>query len=101
MQGLSERTRLIVHKMFPAEEQDEVARLLVEQCGNNLPFLGDLDEVALERFRFAVLKLSGGDFEALPRHIEIAQTDWRDSLVAAGFGHSLTEHERWADDYLR
>jgi hypothetical protein len=100
MQELSERTRAIIRKMFPAEQHEEIAWWLEAACGNNLPFFGDLDAVGLERIRFAVLKLSSGDLQALLRAVQCAQSDWRDAFVAAGFGDDVTEHDRWANGYL-
>ena len=57
--------------------------------------------MGLERIRFAVLKLSDGDVEKLDAAVNLAKTDWRDLLVAAGFGDSLTEHDCWADSLLK
>ena len=49
----------------------------------------------MDRFRFAVLKLSGGDLDKFDSAIQLAKTDWRDLLMAAGFGENLTAHESW------
>ncbi len=57
--------------------------------------MDNASQEAIERVRFAVLKLSHGSIEELPRHIAIACTDWRDSLVAAGFGHQIRAHRTW------
>lgn len=100
MPGLSDRTWKMVRKMFSARQQEEVRQLLEVDCGNNLPFCENLDEVGLERVRFAVLKLSNGRLDALRRAIQEAQRDWRDTLMAAGFGFDVTEHNRWADNDL-
>lgn len=96
MQGLSERTRQVVQEM----QHEEVGQFLVAECGTNLPICDDIDEVGLERVRFAVLKLSNGDLDALLQAIQGAQTDWRNTFMVAGFGHDVTEHGRWANDYL-
>ncbi len=58
---------------------------MFEQCGNNLPFLENVDE-RIERFQFAALKLSEGKLSELDRAIALAKADWRDLLMAAGFG---------------
>lgn len=47
-----------VRLLFPSDEQELVRSLLVAECGNNLPGLEDADSVAMDGFRFAVLKLS-------------------------------------------
>jgi hypothetical protein len=92
---LSEATWERLRRLFPPEHQEEAARLLADECGNNLPFCEDFGPVALERIRFAVLKLSGGDIDELRIAIKDAQTDWRDVLMWAGFGESVTAHESW------
>lgn len=69
--------------------------MLDEQCGNNLAFPTRLDAHALERYRFAALKLSGGDLEKLRQAVTLAKLDWRDLLMAADFGHDIHAHERW------
>jgi hypothetical protein len=81
--------------LFPPEEHDLVRMVLVEECGNNLPFLDKLDDVQLERFRFAVLKLSEGNLVKFDRAIALAKVDWRDLLVAAGFADDPQAHKYW------
>ena len=100
MVNLSKTTEQLVEKLFSPEERDDVHQLLIQQCGNNLPFLGNADEYKLERFRFAALKLSQGDLEALSRAVQLAQRDWRDLLMAADFGNDLQAHEKWAQSIL-
>jgi hypothetical protein len=92
---LNSETQRRLEILFRIEDRPVAARMLVEECGNNLPFLGKLDEHGLERFRFAALKLSGGDLGRLRQAVDLAKTDWRDLLVAAGFAHDVQEHERW------
>jgi len=45
--------------------QELVRKILLEECGNNLPFLKNLDAAAMDRFRFAALKLSRGNLDGL------------------------------------
>jgi hypothetical protein len=54
-----------------------------------------------ERVQIGVLKISNGNIDELLSAIILAQTDWRDLLIAAGFGHSITEHENWAHGLLK
>ncbi len=100
MTGLSNRTKTIIQKMFPSEQQDDVEQFIIEECGNNLPFLQNSDEIGLERIRFAVLTVSNGDLNKLLSCIQLAQADWRDMLMAAGFGYDTTAHDLWANGYL-
>lgn len=83
--------------LFP-NEQTEVAQLLAKNCSGNLPFAATLGEAGIKRVRCAVLKISGGSLEQLRAAIELAQTDWRDALVAAGFADDLTAHSQWLAD---
>jgi hypothetical protein len=92
---VSLRTRRRIHVLFGPEDHVAVEALLEEQCSNDLPFLEALDARGLERFQFAALKLSGGEIEGLLDAIALAQTDWRDLLVAAGFADDTTAHLRW------
>jgi hypothetical protein len=56
-------------------------------------FSGAADAKGLERFRLAVLKVSGGDMERFHRAILTAKYDWRDLLTEA-------EHPReWQLDW--
>jgi hypothetical protein len=43
-------------------------------------------------YRFAVLRLSNGDLTKLRGLGHHGNVDWRDVLVWAGFGNSLTAH---------
>jgi len=92
---LSSETERRIAALFPPELRSEVSELLIHECGNNLPLLGKLTEIELERFRFAALKLSNGDIDKLNRAIRLAQKDWRDLLVAAGFAERLEAHKHW------
>jgi hypothetical protein len=92
---LTSDTARLVELDFPPEHRLAATELLESRCGSNLPLLGDASAESIERVRFAVLKLSNGNIEQLPHHIAIACTDWRDSLVAAGFGHGILAHRKW------
>lgn len=91
---LTQRTRDHVAILFPTA-QEKVAEILVRECGNNLPLLEKADALALERLRFAVLRLSEGRFDKLRSAIELAKVDWRDLLLAAGFGEDAEAHLKW------
>ena len=93
--SISPETQRRLDILFCQEDRAEAARLLAKECGNNLPFLEKLDVQGLERFQFAALKLSGGDLSQLRKAIELAKTDWRDLLMAAGFGEDTRSHAYW------
>lgn len=81
--------------LFPRTQHDLVRATLLEKCGSMLPGLESVNDVTIDRYRFAVLKLSNGNIDKLNKAILLAQTDCRDLLVAAGFGENLTAHESW------
>ncbi len=99
MQGLSPRTWQLVQKIFP-NDAEAAGRMLVEECGQNLPFCEEADEVELERFRFAALKISGGSLARLQDAVDLAKHDWRDELIQAGFAERVQVHNQWADGIL-
>lgn len=92
---LSPETKRRLELVFAPHDRREATDLLVTECGANLPFLADLDMFQLERVRFAALKLSDGKLDQLWQAVGIGQQDWRDLLMAAGFGEDVTAHERW------
>lgn len=92
---LSPETVRRLDAIFDGSDRQTAAELLTTQCADNLPLWVDATARGLERIRFAVLKLSNGDLTELHRHVQVAQVDWRDVLVAAGFAHSTRVHESW------
>ena len=96
MIALSERIVGLIDRMFPAASRDSVRQLLENECADNLPGCESHDPYAMERIRVSVLKLSEGDAEKLIQAIELAQTDWRDLLMAAGFGQDTEAHKDWS-----
>jgi len=98
--SLSPRTQQLVAGIFSLPDRAEASQWLEQKCGNNLPFCSDHDEHQMERLRFAAIKLSQGNIQKLLRVIDVACMDWRDLLVAAGFGHDIMAHEAWAKDIL-
>jgi hypothetical protein len=88
-------TKLRIHALFPESEWESVERMLVTKCGDNLSLVDSTRIELAERIRFAVLKLSEGRVSELEQQIALAAVDWRDTLVAAEFGHSMTAHKSW------
>ena len=77
--------------MFAPGDIELVSSLLTDECSSKLTRF----PVLLDRIRYAVLKLSGGDLNELRKAIRVAQQDWRNALVFAGFAQSLDAHESW------
>ena len=92
---LSRATADLLETLFSKVDRSDAQRLLVERCGSNLPGFADADPQSLERIRFAALKLSRGDLAALASAVDLANTDWRDLLVSAGFAHDVNAHKSW------
>ena len=88
--GIGQRIAIL----FRPNDMGIVSSLLSDECGPNLTEHPEL----LEKIRIAVLKLSHGDLNALQRAIDLAQHDWRDVLVAAGFADDIKAHESWWPD---
>ncbi len=92
---LSANTRHHVATLFEERDRTAAEELLVRECAENLPLWVDASEAGLERVRFAALRVSGGNLDRLKEAIDLANTDWRDVLVAAGFANDPRAHERW------
>lgn len=95
MVPLSSNTWSRVEILFDPGQRDAARELLENECADNLPFFAQADMFALERVRFAVLKLADGNLERLRRAIDQAKVDWRDTLMAADFGQDMRAHEYW------
>ncbi len=91
--GLSKAVAQKVSEVFAVEQRAEVTAALINQCGRNLPFYENADARQLEQVRLAVLHLSHGNRDRLRRFITMAQSDWRDVLMAAEYGEDWFENE--------
>ena len=99
---LSELTAGLVGRLFDKPDWQEVPALLENECSDNLPLVRQWNPtpISMERLRFAALKLSEGDVPKLRKALDLARIDWRDLLMAAGFGHQLDAHKQWAEKSL-
>ena len=93
--NLSPETIRRVEILFRPEDRETAIALLRDQCGDNLAFGKNADMYTLERPRLAALKLSDGNLPGLERAVRLAQGDWRDLLVAAGFANDSGAHRKW------
>jgi len=96
MIDLSERTIELVAALFTGEQATQAEQILMYECADNIPFCEQNDKFQMERIRFSVLKLSEGRMDRLKEAVKLAQTDWRDLFVAAGFGYDPHAHKEWA-----
>lgn len=101
MVNLSERTALILARLFRSESARMAAReLLTSKCGNEIPDCEKSGPEDLERIRFAALKISNGDFQKLKDAVGLANLDWRDLFMEADFGHDVDAHNKWYSQML-
>lgn len=92
---LSQRTRYHVQTLFESSDIEPAERILMTDCAENIPLLAGYGPEDLERIRFAALRVSGGRLGDLAKAVELAQTDWRDLLVAADFAENTQAHLLW------
>jgi len=92
--ALSDAAEQRLQVAFAPEERREARRMLVYECGAGIEHWGS-DPSAYDRLRLAAMKASQGRIEGLRWAIAMAQKDWRDLLVHAGFADNARAHERW------
>jgi hypothetical protein len=92
---LSARTIACVDALFSGDAVARAKELLIHQCGSNVPFCEENSPIEMERIRLAAVKLSNGSYAELKKAVELGCTDWRDLLMAAGFGHDTEAHHQW------
>ena len=92
---LAPPTRARVLALFREADVDTAERLLVDTCARNLPLSTNATADELERIRSAAIRFSGGRLGKLRAAIELAQLDWRDLLVCAGFAEDVDAHTHW------
>ena len=96
MSTISKNTIKCIETLYSKEKYPEIVKCLEEYCEflKSYEMKGNLD-----RFCFAVLKMSiirgKGHINKLYKAIELGKTDYRDLLVAAGFGNDVNIHKKW------
>ena len=87
-----------VARLFPIEQQDDVARALIEECGSGRLYK-KMDWTALtERVQCAVLRMSEGRLDKLAEAINLYHSDWSSLLKIAGFSSDIHAHESWTGE---
>ena len=84
-----------ITNLFTPDEYETITKILIEEC--NADKIHVSSEIDVERIQLAVLNLSEGDTDKFLAAAQLAQLDWRDVLVAAGFGNDLEAHLKWID----
>jgi len=85
--------------LFALDERETISEMLIEEC--NAERLHSSTAEGLERIQLAILKLSNGEVDKFLAAAELAQIDWRDALMAAGFGNDLEAHLSWAKEICK
>ena len=100
MNLVSEKSRVIAEKYFPNESATVITQLQ-NYCEYLSEFFSEESQPeTYERFCLAILKISKTSNKKLNNAIELGKTDYRDLLVSAGFGNSITIHNDWANKIL-
>ena len=92
---LSARTLAVAKSLFNKMDLKIVESLLLARCSNKVPGCNDWSQDSLERVWISVLKLSDGNINKLMNAIELANTDYRDLFMSAGFGYDSQAHKLW------
>ena len=94
---LSDRTCCVLDCLFDDPFRSELHAALVDLVSENIPFCENQTPEGMERIRFAIVKLVASDNRNLDSSLDLAQTDWRDLLMSAGFGYDSNQHNDWYD----
>jgi hypothetical protein len=95
MSALSPRTEQLIERAFTPAARAAVRALLERDLSSESLGCTGWSVEEMERIWFAALKLGEGDLPAFETAVSVGKTDWRDLLVAAGFGEDLDAHRRW------
>lgn len=95
------RIAALIDAHCPPERAAAVRRLLSDECSLTLPLVTPESIQLIERFQAGVLRTTRWDPEFITPRIRLAQVDWRDLLVAAGFATSVTTHVTWLDGAMQ
>lgn len=83
----------VITTLFATDECETITEMIIEEC--NAERLHSSSADGLERIQLAVLKISNGEVDKFLAAAELAQLDWRDVLMAAGFGEDIEAHKKW------
>ena len=92
---LSSRAEKLTSMLFLEPERSRLAKRLVAEASENIPFHEDATPEGMDRVRFAILKRIKHEGKNEDSAFEDAKCDWRDLLVSAGFANSMTAHDSW------
>ena len=92
---LSKKCLKVVERLFEEPRRSHIACRLVEGVSENIPFCDKHKSEDMDRIRFSIMKLLTEPGQEEDSVFELSKIDWRDLFMAAGFGHTATEHLKW------
>lgn len=95
MLPLSSKVIDVIEIYFDEDVAPIVKEYLIYECADNIPMCENYSPEQMDRIRLSALKISEGDFKKLKQAVMQAKKDWRDLLMAAGFGNDVEAHKRW------
>jgi hypothetical protein len=91
---VTDRIDRALRKLFATSEAATARSLIEAHFGTGFPHDAARPD---ERIAAAALKLSHGSISKLEAALRLSRLDWRDALMAAGFGDDVAAHDRWLD----
>lgn len=98
---LAPRIAALIEAHCPAKRAAALAKQLSDECSVTLPGVRPEWGELIERIQAGVLRSTRWDPRLIAPRIRLAQVDWRDLLMVAGFGESTTAHVAWLDGAMR
>ena len=92
---LSNKTQKIIGLLFKSDQARIVEEILLDDCSRNISSCNDWEVESLERIWISVLKISSGDMRKFESAVKLANTDYRDLFMTAGFGYDSEAHKKW------
>ena len=101
MEYLTSNVKTIIAHYFPTETE-WATHQLHSYCEYMSKYISEeTTPASFERFCLAILKIGRTSKDKFIQAIELGKSDYRDLLVAAGFGNSTTSHKDWANKLLK
>lgn len=99
---LTKDTELVADALFAPDQAAEIKRRLREELSdeNESVFSVYDSPESRERIWLSVIRKCNGTINPWDIWFDLAKTDWRDLLMAAGFGFDASEHLRWKQEVL-
>lgn len=99
---LAPLTEELIASCCPPTQRQAVSDFLSANCARDLPGIGSTPEwiELIDRIQLAAIRGSNWNLETIAAAVKLANLDWRDLLVAAGFANDLSSHRLWQKNAL-